>query len=97
MITAVGAADRASCWCCGASAPEQDLLQLSSRPEAAVCLRCAEFLARRARERRDAQRPGPGARARDVLRSGRAAVMKRGWHRRPVIGAALRRLGRHLP
>jgi hypothetical protein len=37
------------------------------------------------------------ARGRDWLRAGRRTVMRREWHRKPVVGPILRWLGRHTP
>ena len=85
------------CWCCGKEHPATALLNLGSRPEATVCLWCADFLARRAGERRDRLRPSAAGRVRDVLRSGRRVVMARGWQTLPVVGPILRWLGRYLP
>jgi hypothetical protein len=86
------------CWCCGQQRSEGGVVRLGSRPEVAVCLRCAHYLHRQARHREDAARRfSPLARARDGLRAGRRLVLRRGWHRAPVIGAVLRRLGPRLP
>jgi hypothetical protein len=85
------------CWCCGSAGPEGTVVRLGNHPEVAVCLRCARFLHLQARAREDAVRTSPAARARDALRAGRRFVIQHGWHRMPVIGAVLRRLGRHTP
>jgi hypothetical protein len=85
------------CWCCGKEHPTTALVNLGSHPEVTVCLWCADFLARRADERRDRLRPSPAGRARDVLRAGRRSVMDHGWHTLPVVGPVLRWLGRYLP
>jgi hypothetical protein len=85
------------CWCCGKVHPATALLNLGSRPEATVCLWCADFLARRADERRDHLRPSLAGRARGVLRAGRRTVMEHGWQTLPVVGPLLRWLGRYLP
>ena len=85
------------CWCCGKEHPATALLNLGDRPEVTVCLWCADFLAQRARERRDRLRPSLAGRARDVLRAGRRFVMDRGWQHLPLLGPVLRRLGRYLP
>jgi hypothetical protein len=44
-----------------------------------------------------ARRPSPATRVRDRLRAARQLVIRRGWHRAPVIGRPLRWLGRRLP
>jgi len=85
------------CWCCGKAHPATSLLNLGNHPQVTVCLWCADFLARRAGERRDHLRPSLAGRARDVLRAGRRIVMDHGWQRMPVVGPFLRWLGRDLP
>jgi hypothetical protein len=91
------AAEPLECWCCGAAYHEPDLVRLGSHPEVAVCLACAHYLHLQAREREDARRRSLATRARDQLRAARQVVIRRGWHRHPVIGGPLRWLGRHLP
>jgi hypothetical protein len=95
--TAVDAEDRAQCWCCGNEQPSGKMINLGSHPEVTVCLRCAHSLHNQARAREDADRPSPPARARGWLRAGRRYVMRRDWHRKPVIGPVLRWLGPRLP
>jgi hypothetical protein len=85
------------CWCCGSSQSEDAVIRLGNHPEVAVCLRCAHFLHQQARGREDANRPSPATRVRDALRTARRFVIQHGWHRMPVIGAVLRRIGRHTP
>jgi hypothetical protein len=87
----------ASCWCCGAQRPADELVHLGAHPEVVVCLRCAHFLHHQARAREDAQHPSPATRVRDVLRAGRRQVVQRGWHQKPVLGPVLRWLGTKLP
>jgi hypothetical protein len=96
---AAGSADggEVQCWCCGWWCPDERLVRLEDHREVGVCLRCAHFLHRQARQREDALRPSMAGRVRDGLRRGRQVVMDRGWHQRPVIGGPLRWLGRHLP
>lgn len=86
-----------TCWCCGNEFPEASVVRLGRHPEACVCLGCARYLHLKANARRDAQHPSLASRGRDVLRSGRTLVIRRGWHQRPLIGRPLRWLGRHLP
>jgi hypothetical protein len=85
------------CWCCGNRYPDAALLHLGSHPEVRVCLGCGDYLAQRARERRDELTPSLAGRGRDVLRRARGVVMDHGWHELQVVGPVLRRLGRHLP
>jgi hypothetical protein len=86
-----------SCWCCGQFYPDDELVHLGSHPEVVVCGRCARFLARQARANEDARRPSPAARARQAAWSTRRFVVDHGWHQAPVIGPALRWLGRWVP
>jgi len=87
--------DSVACWCCGGQYPEHQVLRLGSHPEVAVCLGCARYLNRRAREH------GPSTaavqRVRGVAQAARRAAVDRGWHEKPVIGRALRWLDRHSP
>jgi hypothetical protein len=85
------------CWCCGRALPEAELVPLGAHPEAAVCLRCARDLVRRARELQDQGGQSLGARARSLLNEGRSVVVRHGWHNLPVVGPALRWLGDHIP
>lgn len=89
--------DEVVCWCCGSRNAEPDVVRLGDHPEVAVCRGCAHFLHQRARAQEDAARPSSAARVRDVLRAGRALVIRRGWHSRPLIGPLLRWLGARLP
>jgi hypothetical protein len=91
------AARRTECWCCGCLEPPARMVSLGNHPEVTVCLRCAHFLHQQARDVEDRDRVGLGVAVRDRLRAGRRIVMDRGWHRSPVVGRLLRRLGRHLP
>jgi hypothetical protein len=91
--------DRADleCWCCATPYPVDALIHLGNHPEVTVCRQCAHFLHKQAEGLEDAERTGFGPRSRDRLRSVRRTVVDRGWHRQPVIGRALRRLGRYTP
>jgi hypothetical protein len=77
--------------------PLTQVVELGNHPEVKLCLRCAHSVHLRARAREDEARPSPMARGRDWLRAGRRTVMRRDWHRKPVIGPLLRWLGRHTP
>lgn len=85
------------CWCCSSRGPADTMVRLGNHPEVALCLRCAHWVHRQARDREDAGRTSPTVRARNLLRAGRREVMRRGWHNHPVVGRALRRLGPRLP
>ena len=86
-----------SCWCCGGEYPEVQLVRLGSHAEVGVCLRCARWLQRRATQRYDEQHPSPVALVRGGIRTVRATVIRRGWHRRGALGAVLRWIDHHLP
>ena len=90
-------AGSSTCWCCGARTDPTELIGLGSHPEVSVCVRCARWLGKRAREVEDRTRSGPTVQARNLLRQLRGAVVHRGWQDRRLIGRPLRWLGRHLP
>jgi len=91
------AGEPSECWCCGTTYPAADLIRLGNHPEVGVCLACAHYLHQQARGHEDARRPSPATRVHDQLRAARQLVIRRGWHRAPVIGRPLRWLGRRLP
>jgi hypothetical protein len=70
---------------------------LGQHPEVGVCLGCARWLQRRAVQRYDEHHPSPAARLRGWVNTVRDAVIRKGWHRRGVLGVLLRRIDRHLP
>jgi hypothetical protein len=72
------------------------MVRLGNHPEVSVCVRCARWLGRQASEVEDRARGGPGVAARLLIRSARREVMRRGWHRSPVLGAPLRWIGRRI-
>ena len=88
---------RSECWCCGLIEDPARMVHLGNHPEVALCLRCARWTAKQAREIEDLTRTGPLVRARDRARLGRQKVMQRGWHRNRWLGRPLRWLGRRLP
>ena len=92
--TARDQAGESSCWCCGRTRPEDDLVHLGNHPEVGICLNCVHFLRRRARDR---QATMLRQQLRGAAESVRGQVMAHGWHERPVIGPALLWLNRHLP
>src|SRR5664279_4765220 len=73
MSTAAGAdavpPEATACWCCGTSYPELFLLHLNSRPDAVACLRCGEFLGRRARKPSRRADPPPWRAIRATIRA----------------------------
>ena len=85
------------CWCCGATYPTSAVVALGSHPEVAICSGCARFLVRRSAERRDQERPGVAARARQQIRAARSLVIEHQWHQKPIVGRALRWLDKYLP
>jgi hypothetical protein len=73
------------------------MVHLSDHPDVALCLPCARWAAKRAWEIEDRDGSGIRVSARGQVRRLRRAVIERNWHRHPVFGASLRRLGKHLP
>jgi len=92
-----GQVERPTCWCCGSTFAEQDLVRLGDHPEVGVCAGCAQWLHRRARSGVDAGRRTPSAVMRRRLDAARARVVRAGAQDWPVVGPLLRRLDRHLP
>ncbi len=86
-----------TCWCCGCSCTEPDMVRLGNHPEVGLCLPCAHYLHQQARGREDARHRSPAARLRDVLRAARSLVIRRGWHESALAGRPLRWLGNRLP
>lgn len=91
---AAGQATKSNCWCCGRETADDALVRLGSHPEVGVCVNCAHFLARRAR---DIQATQLRKRLRGTAESIRREVMARNLHNQPVIGPALRWINRHSP
>jgi hypothetical protein len=91
---AYGGTVQGACWCCGRVSADGAMVHLGDHPEVGICVNCASFLARKAR---DLQATRARRRLRVVADSVRAAVMSKGWHDRPVIGPALMWLNRHSP
>jgi hypothetical protein len=89
-----GVTDEGRCWCCGRVTAGDALVRLGNHPEVGICVNCAHFLRRRAR---DLQATAMRQRLRGAAESARREVMARGWHNRPVIGPALRWINQHLP
>ena len=92
--TDIGQTGESTCWCCGHARSEDDLVHLGSHPEVGICIACAHFLRRRARDR---QATVMRQTLRGAAESVRGQVMARGWHERPVVGPALKWLNQHLP
>lgn len=89
--------DQPSCWCCGGTFDESDLVRLGAHPEVGLCFDCARWANRRAAEQADADRRGAAVQGRQLVRTIRAGVMRLGMHNWPVIGSLLRWLDRRLP
>jgi hypothetical protein len=98
-VTVVGAPDGglARCWCCSSQQSDDRMVHLGNHPEVAVCVRCAHSLSKWAWELEDADKRGPAVAARNAFRQVRQGVMRRGWHRKPIVGNWIRWLGKHLP
>ncbi len=88
---------RSECWCCGRIEDAARMVHLGNHPEVTLCLRCARWAAKQAKEIEDLTRTGRLVWVRDRLRLARQKVMQRGWHERRLIGRPLRWLGKHLP
>jgi hypothetical protein len=85
------------CWCCGTLDDPARLVRLGNHPEVGVCTRCARSISKWGAEIEDHSRTGVAVRARDRFRGLRRAVVRRGWHQRPLVGRAVRWIGRHTP
>lgn len=90
-------AGRSECWCCGVVEDQEKLVHLGNHPEVTLCLRCAHWASKQADGIEDHSRTGMAVMLRDRARFARRVVIQRGWHRLPIVGTALRRLGRHTP
>lgn len=88
---------RSECWCFGTLDDPEKLVHLGNHPEVTLCLRCARWASKQADGIEDRSRTGLAVMLRDRARFARRVVIQRGWHRIPIIGTALRRLGRHTP
>lgn len=82
------------CWCCGSTFPPAQLIRLGQHPEVGLCVACVGDLRRRAHLNQTAKLTKPIYQLGEQARS---AVVARGWHRAPVIGALLRGVGRLSP
>ena len=91
---AFGETVMSDCWCCGRDTADDALVRLSSHPEVGVCVNCALFLARRAR---DIQATVLRKQLRGTAESIRRQVMARNLHNQPVIGRVLRWINQHSP
>ena len=99
IMTAIDSDDEGDvpCWCCDSVDAPDRMVQLGNHPEVHLCLGCAHFVHRLAREIEDEGNGGPAAFARDRFRNLRAEVVRRGWHQKRFIGGRLRWLGKYLP
>jgi len=88
---------RSQCWCCGTTEDPAKLVHLGNHPEVTVCTRCAHSLSKWAWEIQDQARTGLAVRARNRLRRMRKTVVRRGWHRKGLVGRWLRWLDRFTP
>lgn len=85
------------CWCCSSAGTHDRMVHLGNHPEVNICLRCARFVAKSGREIEDRDKQGMAVVMRERARSVRKTVVQRGWHNAPVVGPALRWLGRRTP
>lgn len=88
---------RSECWCCGMTEAPEKLVRLGNHPEVTLCVRCAYSVAKWAWEIEDQAKTGYAARGRNAFRRARVTVVRKGWHRHPLVGRPLRRLGKYLP
>jgi len=97
--TAVEDADAISseCWCCGCIDDPTRMVHLGNHPEVSLCVRCAHSVSKWAWEIEDQSKTGPLVMARDRFRAVRRGVIRRGWHRSPLVGGPLRWIGKRLP
>jgi len=72
---AAGETDTSRCWCCGRVTAEDALVHLGNHPEVGICVNCAHFLGRKAR---DLQASAMRQRLRGAAESARREVMARG-------------------
>jgi hypothetical protein len=87
----------AQCWCCGAIDEPERLVHLGNHPEVVLCIGCAHSVSKWAWAIEDRTKTGPLAMARDGFRAVRRDVIRRGWHRSPLVGGPIRWIGRRLP
>ncbi|HEY5457031.1 MAG TPA: hypothetical protein VIJ96_16320 [Acidothermaceae bacterium] len=85
------------CWCCGTVEDPTRLVRLGNHPEVGLCLRCAHSVSKWAWEIEDQAKTGPLVIARDRFRALRRAVIRRGWHKSPLVGGPIRWIGKRLP
>lgn len=88
-----------TCWCCGRSYPENQLVRLGTHPEVGVCFQCAKFPHRRAREQHDdvSDNHGLAARGRVVFANGREVVLRHEWQNGRISGPILHWINRVIP
>lgn len=73
------------------------MVRLGNHPEVVLCLPCARWAAKQAAAIEDAYRSGVLVSLRDRMRELRSRVIRYGWHRNPVVGRVIRRIGRYWP
>jgi len=73
------------CWCCGTVEDPTRLVRLGNHPEVGLCVRCAHSVSKWAWE------------IEDRFRALRRAVIRRGWHKSPLVGGPIRWIGKRLP
>lgn len=66
-------------------------------PRSSCVCGARDLVAKRAGEIEDKQRPGLAVKVREAIRHVRRTVVQRGWHNTPILGGALRWIGRHTP
>jgi hypothetical protein len=89
--------ERSECWCCGMVDDPTRMIHLGNHPEVALCIRCGHWASKQAWAIEDRSKTGLGARVRDLFRLARQTVVRRGWHRNPIVGRGLKWLGKFVP
>jgi hypothetical protein len=77
--------------------PAAKMVSLGNHPEVAICIRCAHSVRNWTWEIEDQSRTGLRVRQRDRLRHARKHALRKAWHQHPILGGAMRWLGRRLP
>ena len=73
------------------------MVRLGNHPDVVLCLPCARWAAKQAAAIEDELRSGLLVSLRGRMRELLSGVIRRGWHRNPVVGRVIRRIGRYWP
>lgn len=89
--------EQPTCWCCGGTFAEDDLVRLGCHPEVGLCQACVRWVNRRAAEQKATGRKGPAAFYRGAFGTARIWVLRHDLQNKPVIGHLVQALDRLLP